>query len=225
MVKDLEPVAQGEVVGATLNRQRPLPHGRDPVLGVERQEVHVFAFGELEPKQAGHRQDNHIAAPGILNREHALQTGLHIAPDGLDASRRPAAERQTGSTKARRPDVSGRLRQGRRAPFGQRPRHDAVPNIAPLGDGADDEAFWSRGGHVFEAVNGEVNLTGQERVLEFAREEPLAAEISERAIEEKITGGLEDDVAGPKVRVSAREETPDGFRLPQGERRATGPDS
>ena len=71
-----------------------------------------------------------------------------------------------------------------------------VARVLARGDGGDDEVGLvdqrHRDRHVLEAVHGEVDLPREQGLLELLGEQPLAAELVQRAVGDLVAGGLED---------------------------------
>jgi hypothetical protein len=55
------------------------------------------------------------------------------------------------------------------------------------------EALGQDGRHVLAAVDGEVDVAGEQRVLDLLHEQPLAANLGQRRVGQPITRRLDDD--------------------------------
>jgi hypothetical protein len=55
-----------------------------------------------------------------------------------------------------------------------------VARVFPFGNGGDCESRRSFRGQVFQAVDREIDMAGQQRFFDFFREEALAARLNER---------------------------------------------
>jgi len=70
-----------------------------------------------------------------------------------------------------------------------RVREQRVARIGPLQVGAERQAAGQRGGHVLEAVHGQVDLAGQHRLFDLLQEGALAADAFQAPIEHLVAGG------------------------------------
>ena len=71
--------------------------------------------------------------------------------------------------------------------------NDRVPRILARQHAADLEPVRQDRRHVLAAVDGEVDLAGEQRVFDFLHEQPLAADLRERRLGQPVAGRLDDD--------------------------------
>ena len=174
---------------------------------------------EAEPVEAGHRQEcgsghalPELAQPrlDIAAEGHDFEIGpemqrLRRPPDRRGAEPRPPGQRQQRRRDRRDEGVAGIL-------AGQHRRHH--------------QAGRQLGRHVLHRMDGNVDLTGKQRLLDLLGEQPLAANLGERSVALAIAGGGDRD-NGDRRRVEPMrldEGVARRARLDQGERRSAGSD-
>ena len=104
-----------------------------------------------------------------------------------------------------------------------RRKHDRVARILAREHAADLESVRKQRRHVLAAVNGEVDVAGQQGVLDFFHEQPLAPDLRERRLAQAVAGRLDDDDLAQRSDAIA-EEAGDGIGLIERERAAAGAD-
>ena len=119
-------------------------------------------------------------APGNSRVSCAIRRTLLVPIDGAWPS-------AATSSSMRRRSVACRDGLGR--------KHDRVVRILARQHGGDAQAVGQDGRHVLAAVDGEIDLVAEQRVLDFLDEQPLAADLRERRVLQPIAGGLDDDDA------------------------------
>ena len=72
-------------------------------------------------------------------------------------------------------------------------QHQGVSGIFALEHRAHLESLGQHRGHVLAAVNGQVDVAGQQRVLDFLHEQALSADLRQRRVLQAIARGLDDD--------------------------------
>src|ERR1700719_1796727 len=102
-------------------------------------------------------------------------------------------------------------------------RNQCVACIFPFADRCDLEAREKSCGHVFHAVNRQIDTLFEQRVLDFLGENALAADHAERTLAIAVARGANDDEFGGNS--VARKAGAHEFRLPTSQRTAAGPDS
>ena len=146
------------------------------------------------------------------------------------------------------PRNSTTARSGRRWRSCARRRRLEVPTTAPAGRSArppgpsvtkasrtssrgkqagDGEAVGLLRRHVLHRVHGDVDGAGEERLLDLAGEEPLAAELAERPVLHPVAGGLDrhDQEGGLGQAVRRHQPRPGLVRLGERQRAAAGADA
>ena len=88
---------------------------------------------------------------------------------------------------------------------------------------SDDESVRKQCWHVLAAVNGEVDVACEQRILDFLHEQPLASDLRQRRLAEAITRRFDDDDLAERSRAIAK-ECGHGVGLIKSERAATGAD-
>jgi hypothetical protein len=71
--------------------------------------------------------------------------------------------------------------------------HQRVSWIFALEDSTNVEPFGQHGRHVLAAVDGQVDITAQQRIFNFLDEQPFAPDFGQRGILQTIAGGFDDD--------------------------------
>ena len=148
------------VAGARLERQRALARRGDELVGVERAAGLVRA---AEPLQAGERQHDRV----VLALGELAQAGVDVAaqlarPRGRTAQRAAAATRRRRLRRADRRAAAQRVERAAR-----RPARRAGPRARGTATSARPGRQARR--HVLGAVHGEVDLAGEQRLLDLLR--------------------------------------------------------
>src|SRR6185503_14101254 len=95
-----------------------------------------------------------------------------------------------------------------------------VPGVLPRKRRRDRESVRQDRRHVLRAVDGEIDLACQQRVLDFLDEESLATDLRQRRILKPIAASLDDDRLGRHTRLL--EQRGHRLRLPERQRAASG---
>lgn len=154
----------------------PLPDGGQDYLA--RQHL-CDAVGKAEALEAGHGQDDGIEVLAL----ELLEPRVDIATQVRNLEVRPRMQQLCLAAQARRADLRA-LRQIFKR-FVLR-AHDGVARVKALCDGGNDESFRHLRRHVLEAVHRDVDAAGEHILLELLREEPLAADLGERRVEDLV---------------------------------------
>ena len=70
---------------------------------------------------------------------------------------------------------------------------EGVARILALEDGGDGEALRQDRRHVLHRMHGEVDVAGEQRLLQLLGEQPLAAGLDQRPVGDPVAGRLDDD--------------------------------
>jgi hypothetical protein len=103
--------------------------------------------------------------------------------------------------------------------------NEGVPAILPLRHRAQGAAGGHLRGHVLEAVHRQVNLPGQQGLLDLLDEQPLAPDLGQGHILEFVPGGLDDHQFGGQPGVEGLEAGLHPAGLGQGQGTAPGADA
>ena len=145
---------------------------------------------EAQPAQAGHGEEGGLGDPVL----ELLHPGLHVAAE-LDHR-----EVRAAVAKLRPPPQAGGAddRAGRKV--GERAAvegDEGVAHVLARQVAGDREAVRLERRHVLHRMHGDVDLAGEQRVLDLAREQALAADLRQRPVEHPVAGGLDhDDLEG-----------------------------
>jgi len=136
------------------------------------------ASAPLQSSKSSRGQHESIIVAGVQFPEARIQIAAHRqecrrrrevhelgdSPDAARTDSRRASERLPDSI-----DLLFRTLSGR--------QHDCVPWIFSRQHAGDLEPLREQCRHVFAAVNGEVHLAGEQRILDFLHEQALAADL------------------------------------------------
>jgi len=218
MVEARQHFQSSRIVRTALDADRTLRHRWQHLLDREQQARFVQ---QTEAFEAGGGEQGR----GDLAGPHAADPGLHVAPQAHDPQIRPAGE-ELGHPPQRGTADDRRLRQIVEAPH--RRADQRVPDIRARQQGADHEPVRQPGRHVLHGMDGDVDPTVQQRLLDLLREQSLAADLGQRTVEEPVSGGADDLEAHGILRRELRHRRGKGVadhaRLRERERRAAGAD-
>jgi hypothetical protein len=213
------------VRSAALDRQGALAGGgEERFLG---QGVHGGRVKEARALEAGHGEDD----GSVLAGGDFAEAGVDIAADALDAQVRAegqklgtAAEGAGAHESVCRQEIEGMREWGSGGVEGGEDQD--VAGVFALGGGGDGQVGLIDQGHgdgqVFEAVDGEVDLVGEEGLFELAGEEALAARFVEGAVGDLVAAGFEDHQLDGQAGVLLFEEIGDVLGLDAGQGAAAG---
>src|SRR5690606_36630743 len=202
------------VVGAGLDAERALAGGRHAGVRIEQL---GDAAGVAEAAQPGGRQHRGVDLAGV-DLAHA---GRQIAWRGEQFEVRPQRAALAGAAQVRRADaVAGRQRRQRDAAAADQ----RVARILALGGGRHGQAGGQLGRHVLHAVHREVGLAVEQRLLDLLDEQALAADLGQRAVDDAVAGGLDDEELDGEAGGGRDQAIADVVGLPEGELAAAGRD-
>ena len=154
-----------------LDREDPLPDGGDERLGIER-----------APRGAASRPSRRSPAAARTTASHAAalqlaQPGVDVAAQGLDREVGPRGQDQRPAPRAGGSHHRAR-RAGRASPRAARVTRTSRGSSRG-GKRGQAEAGRQLGGKILEAVHGDVDAPVEQRLLDLAHEEALAAEVGQ----------------------------------------------
>ncbi len=174
---------------ANLDAERPLADGRQRHLGGQPLR---HAPDEPEAKKARRRQHDGVE----LALVHLTEPRVDVSADRNEAHvGARLAERHDAPQAARpHPRASG---EGRKHTVPRRDEH--VTRIAATRQAGEHEPWWEPGRHVLDRVHGEVGAPLEESLLNLLDEEPLAANLRERAVLNPVTRGRDEQLGSGQV--------------------------
>ena len=201
------------IVGATLDADRALAHGRQRPVRLEPRADAVFKTEALE---AGDGEKNGVEVAGVEPGEARVDVAAQHGDLEPAETRRATGTGGAGSRCRRAlprvaPPASraGSTRRRRADPRARGSRRCAAPAEADR--------------HVLHRVHGDVDAAFEQPLLELLDEQPLAADRGEGAVSRRrspsVVGGHELD---PEPRMQSLQAIADVLRLPQGERAFAG---
>ena len=95
--------------------------------------------------------------------------------------------------------------------------HEGVARVGALRDGRDGESLGNLRRHILQAVHGEVDLAREHRLLELLGEEPLAADLRERRVEDLVALRRHETFLDGELGVRLAQARRDVVRLPERE--------
>jgi hypothetical protein len=99
-----------------------------------------------------------------------------------------------------------------------------VAGFFPLGDRTDAKPCGNIGGHVFHAVNCQIDAAIQQGLFNFLDEQPFATHFGQWNVEDFVPPGFYDGQFDSEVRMVALDGSLDPVGLPQGQLAAPGAD-
>ena len=194
-------------VGADLNAQRALAHGRQ---AFRRRQFLADALAQAQALQAGGGQDDGVELAVV----QFAQAGLHIAAQRLDHQMRKAGTQLRFAAQAGRA-YHGAVRQLVQA--GVAVGNQRVARVFALADGGQGKAFGQVHRHVLDGVHGDIGAAFLQGQFQLFHEQALAADFGQRLVEDLVAlGGHAQDFHG-QLRVQRLEAGFDVFGLPHGE--------
>ena len=176
MVQPLQQSAGAAIVGTRLDGQDALPHRGHEHLRVQRLRVRG---GQPEARQTGCGEQHSVEGAALESAEPRID----VAADGLDHEVRPKRQREGTPAGARGAQHRARAQVLEARPF---TRHENVARVRALGKRRERQTGRKIGGQVLEAVDGAVEGTGQEHLLDLADEEPLAAHVGQSRVQTPV---------------------------------------
>ena len=204
------------VVGAPLDPDRTLCNGGQHVIGRNGATCHM-----------GHAQTVQTGLCQKCGRGHTirqlLETRLHIAAEFHDFQMREGIQQLRPAAQGGRADPRA---LGQVLERGRILRDEGIAHILARQVGVQQQACRLQNRHVLHRMHRNVDGAIQQRLFDFAGEQPLAADLLERAILDRIAGDLYDHDGKSLFRqVKRRHEARARLmRLGQSQRRATGAD-
>ncbi len=198
------------VVRARLDPERPLSDRGERHLGGEHVGRSPF---EPEPHQAGARQDDGVALPGV----DLAQPRVDVSAHGDDGEIRPLRPERDRPAKAAGAD---RRAAGERGELAVARSDEHVARILAARNADQREAVGQLAGHVLDGVHRDVRLAREQLLLDLLDEEPLAADLGERTILDAVAAGddLQLDRLDRRGRGVRRQQAGDeGAALREGE--------
>ena len=114
------------------------------------------------------------SAPGNSRVSWAMRRTLLVPMRGARPSSRTTSSSDSGASTTSRQD-------------------DRVTRILALQHRADGESLRQDRRHVLAAVHREIDLAGQQRILDFLDEQSLAADLRQPRFRQPVAGRLDDD--------------------------------
>jgi hypothetical protein len=204
------------VVQATLDPDGTLGDGGEHFLGCYGGAGDV---GHAEARQAGHGEEGRVGDAFV----EFAHPGLDVAAE-FDEMQVGAAQRELGAA------AEGGGADGcALGEVGDRGKSGGDEGIANVGAGevaVEDQALGLLGRHVLHRMDGDVDGPVEKGILDFAREQALAADLTQRLVLDLVASDLDDhDFEGVFRQREGRHQAAAGFmRLPQGEGGASGAD-
>jgi hypothetical protein len=194
------------VTGPHLERDGALTRLGDELADVE---AKADLLSDTEPVETGSRQDNRIEAA----LSHLAKACVHVPAQWFDGQFGLEGEELGLPTHGSRPDShAGAQRVG---------AAEGVARIIAGQVGADGEVVRECGRHVLRRVNGEVDATGEERLLDLLDEDAPLADLAERLRPVTVAGGRDRNECHVHVGIGFAQTFGCSFRLRQ--REATAP--
>ena len=198
------------IVGARLQRQRALADGGQHQLG---RQALADARREPQPVQPRAGQDSRVdLAVGDL-----AQPGVDVAAQDLQLEIRAHGQDLTDPAQAGGADPAAGRQVAQRAPDRLT---SASRGSARGGMATSANPSGRSGGHVLEAVHREIDLAGQQLLLDLLDPHPLAAELDHRSGLLAVTLGDHDLLFDHQNREQPAELRADVVGLPAGQRAA-----
>ena len=119
-----------------------------------------------------------------------LQSGLHIPPEFDDVEIGTAVQKLRLASEAGRADTRSGFQ------IGQGPAtrgHEGVADVFAREVAIEHQPAGLVHRHVLHRVDGDVDLFGEHRLFDLTGEQPLAADLFQGAVEDAVTGCLDDD--------------------------------
>ena len=172
-------IRRAAVAVAALDPDRALRHGGKHLAGIDRREAQIAQSEALQPGDGEER----AVGDAVLELAQArldIAAELHHRQIGADGERlRPAAQRGRADRRAR-----GKLRER-----GMARREKRIARIRPRKLAVEDQARRPLHGDVLHRVHRQIHPLRQQRLVDLAGEQPLSADLAERAVRDPVSGG------------------------------------
>ena len=176
------------------------------------------AVRKAEALEACHGQDDRVEVLALK----LLQARVDIAAQVRNIEVRPCVQELRLAAQARGADLCA-LRQILERLVHR--AHHSVPRIKSLRDGRDHEALRHLCRHVLEAVHRDVDAALEHLLLELFREEPLAADLGERRVEDLVALCRHELLLDAQIRIALLQAVCHIVCLPERELTAARPDN
>ncbi len=196
------------VVGAAFDAHRALPDRRQAVGGVDGA---ADALREAEPDQAGGGEDHRV----VFALVQLAQTGVDVAAQRADLQVGPAVGElalaaQAGGAHHRA------LRQ--LVQRGMAVADEGVARVLALHDHRQVQPLGQLHRHVLHGVHRDVGVAFEHARLQLLYEQPLAADLGQRGVEDLVALGAHAQDFHLQARMGGAQGVGDVLGLPQGER-------
>ncbi len=194
------------VTPPALDAQRSLTGSGQADLG---RQILAGTSGQSQPGETGSGQHEGI----VLAIVQLAQTGVHVAPDGLDQQIGTPGQKLRAPAQARRAHPGAGGQPGQNPPIAG---NQHVAGILAIGDHRHGEPFRKLRWHVLDRMHGEVGPTRGERLFQLLDEQALAANLGEGRGQPPVPTGGDAEQFHSKVRMSLAQTRADEVGLPQG---------
>ena len=203
------------IVGTAFDAQRALAAGRQADFG--RQFVGDARI-QPQPAQPGSGEDDRVEVAGI----ELAQPGLDVAAQAehLEIGARFADLQAAAQARGAHPGALGQLLGSRIAV-----RHERIGGRGALEDHRQAEPLGEVHRHVLHRVHGDIGTSVEHGVLELLDEQPLAADLGQRRIEDLVALGGHRHQFHVQPRVQGHQPVAYVFGLPHGQAALAGGDS
>ncbi len=207
MVERREPGGDIGAVGQCLDAERALPRRRQRLLG---RDGGADARGQPEACQSRGSQDDGVVFAAV----ELAQARVEIAAQAGDGKVRILRMDLGLAPQARgADDCAGRHVVER----GVLVRHEGIQRHLALAGGDQREALRQHHRHVLHRMHRDVGAAVEQGVFELLDEQPLAADLGERAVEDLVAAGGHAEQFDAARRIQCFQTRLDVFGLPQGE--------
>ena len=201
------------VGAAALESKRALGGGGEEIGG-----FHCRWIEEASALETGGGEDDGV----VLAFPQLAQARVDVAAQGLNVGVGIFFEQLAAAAEAGGADSSA----GECERLGEIGHHQHIPGIFPRGDGGNDEAgLIDQGhgdGHVFVAVNSEIDLIIEQGLFEFLGEESFTTGFIEGAVGDAVAGGLDETEFDVEIRPMLHELIRDELALGTSEKAGAG---
>ena len=158
MLQALGDLKRGIAIVARLHRQRALAHGWTHHAGIEEFRDSIF---QSQTPQSGRGENDGIVAAFI----QFAQPGIDVAANVFDLQIGPASSKLRGAAQRTSSYASarGQILEGA--------AYQSIAWIFALRDGGQRQALRQIGGHVFQAMYGQIDRASEQRFLNFLGEQ------------------------------------------------------
>ena len=165
---------------ASLHRQRALSHRWTHHAGIEDFSDSIL---QAQAPQSGRGENDGIVAAFI----QFAQARVDVAANVFDLQIGTPRSKLRGAAQANR---CPRERLARRSSKARPIR--ASRGSSRSGNGGQREAGRQIGGHIFEAVHGQIDRAGEQRLLNFLGEQAFRSHLRKRDVGDLVAGGLDN---------------------------------